>query len=82
MTNAEIVTIAQTLTSDAKVMGWSSERTGRVIEIHFVAAGGGMFQLRDTQGPALVESLPFPMTEAGLVEAREIARLRAELDGQ
>jgi hypothetical protein len=79
MTNAEIMTIAAGLTADARVMGFS--RNGVTIEIHFVAAGEGMFQLRQTNGPADVTAEGFPFTEAGLTEARAIARLRAELIG-
>lgn len=77
MTNAEIMTIAQGLTSDARVMGFTAN--GVTIEIHFVASGERLFQLRVSAGPASVEIEPFPFTEAGLEQARTIARHRAEV---
>lgn len=73
MTNEEILTIASALTADAKVMGY------RNIELHYVVAGGGLFQVRVHNGPDGVEVLPFPATLAGLVAARREARDRAEL---
>lgn len=78
MTNAEILTIAGALSTDARVMGWTAPN-GTTIEIWHVPGGEPVVQLRQTNGPAGVEVLPFPASEAGLAEARAVARLRAEL---
>jgi hypothetical protein len=81
MTNAEIVAIAQMLTADARVFGWTSTRNGRTIEIHAVVTGADqMFQMRDTRGPRDVDVLPYPLTEQGIAEARRVARDRAEIN--
>lgn len=80
MTNAEIATLAQALTADARVMAWTSKRNGRTIEIHAVVNGEPMFQLRDTRGPRDIDVLPFPLDEQGIAAARKEARDRAEIN--
>jgi hypothetical protein len=78
LSNAEILELAPAASTDWQVMGWTS-RSGVSVSIFFVPGAEPLFQLRQSQGPASVEVLPFPATEAGLTEVRAIARLRAEL---
>jgi hypothetical protein len=77
MTNAEIVTVARSLGTEARIMGATVR--GVTLEIFYVPGGEELFQLRQSGSPALVDVRPFPATEAGLAAARREARDRAEL---
>lgn len=78
MTNAEILSLASAANAEWTFMAWTAPN-GAAISLTFVPFGEQIFQLRQSNGPADVEVLPFPATEAGLTEARAVARLRAQM---
>lgn len=77
MNNAEIITVARSIGTEARIMG--ATVNGVTLEIFYVPGGEELIQLRQSGAPALVEVLPYPATEAGLVAARREARDRVDL---
>jgi len=76
--NADIITVARALTTDAKIFGWSSPDGGTVIQLWWLASSQEI-QLRELSGPKAAEFALYQGDEDGLAAARAEARLRAEI---